>query len=91
MIDDGELFEHIYLLKIGDSYTARKDYYTVLNGQVVNLSKGGTDPTGDTIMRLSIDGVYVGKYDATKRYESEFAEYSHKQLRRKLFAKRQPK
>lgn len=75
---EGKLFEHLWLLRLGDEWIVNLDYYTVQQGQVMIVyADGKLQATGDSNSTLHKECVMVGDYDPAKQYQRQqrFVEY----------------
>jgi hypothetical protein len=83
---EGNLYEHIYLLSLGDKWHITKNYYAVLDGKVYSLEKGGDKRlSGDALFNTKSNCQHIGQYSPTENYQSIHKEYTPSELNKILF------
>jgi len=76
---EGGLFAEISLSYCGRDYVARRDLYTVKNGEVYTITKDdGLFATGDSLWNLKRDCHKIGKFNpaANNLFKSRVFSYS---------------
>lgn len=79
---EGKLFVDIGLLKIGNTYTISKFYYTVECGRCYLIEGKMLHPTGDTMLSVKTDCKMVGKYNPNKYYNRSMRDYSYSEFKK---------
>lgn len=67
---EGGLFAEISITSIGgETFLARRDLYTVLDGVCYEIGNGRLFPSGDTMLNIQSSCHRIGKYDPNKKYK----------------------
>lgn len=79
---EGSLFAEISIRYCGRDYVARRDLYTVKNGEVYNINKDGSlCETGDSLWNLKRDCHKIGKYNPDKKNQFKTKTFSYAEIK----------
>lgn len=82
---EGGLFAHIYMTNFGGQHFVSRDLYTVINGQVFDVTqKKGLYFTDDTCFELNKCSKRIGKYDPSKTYTRTTNSFMYSEMKKLL-------
>lgn len=78
---NGNVFEHVWLHRVGDGWAVKKDLYAIIDGVVYELNGDRKTPTGDTLLQTVNECVCVGDYNQSLQYQRSQQVISHTDLK----------
>jgi len=82
---EGGLFAEISLRYCGRDYVARRDLYTVKDGEVYTINKDGSlFATGDSLWNLKRDCHKIGKFNPEANNQFKIKTFSYSEIKKLL-------